>query len=338
VERDPLYQFSAWTANYDLYLVGLKEAPPSILNNHRVGRSLDALFDTDWASILTQLIVHTISEFNIELSRFHNDSTTVTVFGKYKNQNCKSSQKKELDESIRKDRVEKTGKRKLKTPEQITKAVQTIFEKHHSTDWFDWELTKQEIEYVKQKGKGRPGKNTTYIRIKEEKWSFKVNPNALKIKTSAITDGIFPLITNINSDTLSIKDILLKYKYQPFLEKRNEQLKSVFNVMPLCLKRVHRIEALMFIYFVVLLINALIERELRLAMKRENINALPLYPEQRKCKHPTTGRVITLFSNLRKHSFTCERKAVKTYHDPISELQKKILQLLNVPMHHYLSE
>lgn len=502
VERDPLYQLSAWTVNYDLYLVGLKEAPPSILNDDRVGRSLDALFDTDRASILTQLIVHTISEFNIELSRFHNDSTTVTVYGKYKNQNCKSlvlthgnnkdhrpdlkqlvfsltvssdgavpihyktfdgnktddkthiemweslrkitensdfiyvadsklctreqmayidqndgkfitvlpktraedawfrewmksnhvgwvevlkvparnnnntqneeivyhgfespesssegyriiwflsSQKKELDENIRKDRVEKTikalaklkektGKRKLKTPEQITKAVQTIFDKHNSTDWFDWELTKKEIEYIKQKGKGRPGKNTTYIRIKEEKWSFRANPNALKIKTSAITDGIFPLITNINSDTLSIKDILLKYKYQPFIEKRNEQLKSVFNVMPLYLKRVHRIEALMFIYFVVLLINALIERELRLAMKRENINALPLYPEQRKCKHPTTERVITLFSNLRKHSFTCDRKAVKTYHDPISELQKKILQLLNVPMHHYLSE
>jgi len=68
-------------------------------------------------------------------------------------------------------------------------------------------LTKQEIEYVKQKGKGRPGKNTTYICIKEEKWSFRANPNSLKIKMSAITDGIFPLITNINSDTLSIKAI-----------------------------------------------------------------------------------------------------------------------------------
>jgi len=55
-----------------------------------VGRSLDSLFETDRASILTQLIVHTISEFNIELSRFHNDSTTVTVYGKYKNQNFKS--------------------------------------------------------------------------------------------------------------------------------------------------------------------------------------------------------------------------------------------------------
>jgi len=44
-----------------------------------------------------------------------------------------------------------------------------------------------------------------------------------------------------------------------------------------------RIEALFTLYFLALLVQALIERELRLAMKREKIEQLPLYPEQRQC-------------------------------------------------------
>ncbi|MGF6919743.1 hypothetical protein [Paraburkholderia sp. 40] len=43
-----------------------------------------------------------------------------------------------------------------------------------------------------------------------------------------------------------------------------------------------RIEAFFTLYFLALLVQALIERELRLAMKRANIDELPLYPEQRQ--------------------------------------------------------
>jgi hypothetical protein len=42
-----------------------------------------------------------------------------------------------------------------------------------------------------------------------------------------------------------------------------------------------RIEALFTLYFLALLVQALIERELRLAMARQKIEELPLYPEQR---------------------------------------------------------
>jgi len=50
---------------------------------------------------------------------------------------------------------------------------------------------------------------------------------------------------------------------------------------PVWLKNVGRIEALLFLYFVALLVHALLERELRLGMARENIESLPLYPEER---------------------------------------------------------
>jgi transposase len=125
--------------------------------------------------------------------------------------------------------------------------------------------------------------------------------------------------------------VLEKYKYQPFIEKRHEQLKSVFEVAPVYLKLPHRIEALMFVYFVVLLLNALIERELRRAMKAEDREKLPLYPEERLCRNPTTERVLTLFRSYRKHVLKQDNKEVKLFHDPLPDLQRTILRLIRVP-------
>ncbi len=86
----------------------------------------------------------------------------------------------------------------------------------------------------------------------------------------------------------------------------------------------------MFIYFIILLINALIERELRLAMKRNNIQSLPLYPEKRKCKYPATERIISLYANQSKHVLMDKDKMVKVFNDPLSEIQELVLSLSEV--------
>lgn len=52
------------------------------------------------------------------------------------------------------------------------------------------------------------------------------------------SDGMFPLITNCND--LSKAKILEAYKFQPHLEKRHEQLKSVEDVAPVYLKQITR--------------------------------------------------------------------------------------------------
>jgi hypothetical protein len=48
-----------------------------------VGRALVALFDADRASLLTDLIVGVIGEFDVDISEMHNDSTSVSVHGRY---------------------------------------------------------------------------------------------------------------------------------------------------------------------------------------------------------------------------------------------------------------
>src|ERR1039458_581777 len=77
---------------------------------------------------------------------------------------------------------------------------------------------------------------------------------------------------------------------------------SVHEIAPVFLKNPGRIEALFTLYFLALLVQALIERELRLAIKREHIAQLPIYPEQRQCKRPTTEQILRLFSLAERHT------------------------------------
>jgi transposase len=50
-----------------------------------------------------------------------------------------------------------------------------------------------------------------------------------------------------NDHSRDPKELLDVYKYQPFLEKRNEQLKSVLSVAPVFLKRPERVAALLLV-------------------------------------------------------------------------------------------
>ena len=71
---------------------------------------------------------------------------------------------------------------------------------------------------------------------------------------------MFPLITNDRE--LAPGDVLQAYKGQPMIEKRFEQLKTVLEAAPVLLKDEGRIEALFTLYYLALLVQALIERRL----------------------------------------------------------------------------
>jgi transposase len=81
VRHRPLYAIAEWAAAYDPALVGLKPGDAAALNDDRVGRSLDRLFDADRASLLTEMVLAAVEAFGIDCSELHNDSTTVTVTG-----------------------------------------------------------------------------------------------------------------------------------------------------------------------------------------------------------------------------------------------------------------
>ena len=110
----------------------------------------------------------------------------------------------------------------------------------------------------------------------------------------------------------------------------------MLEIAPVFLKNEARIEALFFLYFLALLVQAVIERELRLAMRREGIDSLPLYPEERQSHRPTAEQVFRLFSHVEGHVFGCGDRAADVLQPTLTDLQRQVLKLLGVPTNRYL--
>ena len=108
-----------------------------------------------------------------------------------------------------------------------------------------------------------------------------------------------------------------------------------FRVAPVYLKDASRIQALLCVYFLVLLVEALLERELRQAMEREGLESLPLYPEDRPCRRPRARRVIDLFDDIHRHTLHSDDEAPTVFVTELSALQRRILKLLGVPATKY---
>ncbi len=99
-----------------------------------------------------------------------------------------------------------------------------------------------------------PGGQSTNRKIENTYYELVWCQNADQILFDSRYDGIFPLITNLKDDAASI---LNSYKFQPRLEKRFEQLKSVYDIAPVFLQNTGRIEGLLFLYSAAILVTAL---------------------------------------------------------------------------------
>ncbi|MGI8945144.1 MAG: IS1634 family transposase, partial [Thermoleophilaceae bacterium] len=83
VEREPLYGLADWAGSFECGLVGLVPGEAALLNDDRVGRALDQLFDCDRATLLCDLTLAAINEFAVDCSQLHNDSTSIALHGAY---------------------------------------------------------------------------------------------------------------------------------------------------------------------------------------------------------------------------------------------------------------
>jgi transposase len=502
LSRHPLYGVPEWARQFDPKQLQLRADQVRLINDDRLSRTLDKLFVSDRRSLMTRLVVHMVKEFNLDLGRLHNDSTSLTFSGEYHegpprqdgrdrlrivrghnkdhrpdlkqlvwsltvshdgavpvhynvydgNTNddtthieiwdalcrlvgspkfiyvadCKlcsrknlahittpgghfitvlprtrkedgrfkewiqhhevgwqliwerphlrrkhdpperfetvedpsssaegyriiwyrSSEKWQRDERTRDNAIqaarqdlhrlcERVGKRKFKTREQVQAAVDQILDETETRPWVQVALETHKVETHKQVGPGRPGKNTRYTRQTRPVYRPVVTLDAAAIKASATADGIFPLITDLPADQRSPLDILTIYKYQPFIEKRHEQLKTAAGVVPVNFKTPERIESYLFLYFIAVTVHALIERQLRDAMKARGIRSIPLYPEERACRAPTADKVLALFEPLRRHRLFEDGKPIKTFWDDLTEVQRTVLELLEIPASAY---
>ena len=495
--REPIYGVGEWASRMASDLLALRPSDIPHLNDDRVGRSLDRLFESDFASMVLAVVVHVIKEFKVSLEELHNDSTTISFSGRYKGageqgvhkgkvvhaitwghskdhrpdlkqllynltvsadgavpmhfftgngnltddqthretwdllRNLKgtpdflyvadsklatkenmsyvdgqggrfitvlpqtraeskdfrklvtgqtvswqrlwekadedglikdiisiashpattiegyrliwfhSTRKAELDEISRNDRLQRALRalgilrQKLQSPRtryrqeaRVRDAIEKRLAPLGATEWIRVEIKENEDERFRQERGGRPGKNTRYRRDIRTRFDIEYRIDPLKVAEDALQDGIFPLVTN--DKKLAELEILQAYKRQARLEKRFEQLKTDFEVAPVYLKTRRRIEALLCVYFFALLVQALVERELRGAMDKDGITELPLYPEGRPCRAPTSRRIVDVFENIQRHELTTHGGPSEIFVTELSPLQTWVLKLLGI--------
>jgi len=496
VEREPMYGIGKWSSKYAPSVLGISDDQLKSVNDDRIGRVLDSLYDADRSSMLTEMVVGAVKEFNIKMDEFHNDSTTVTLFGTYLDaigdnkrgkksikitygnnkehrpdlkqllwtltttddgcvpvhyltldgntndsathidmwnavRNIKgssdfiyvadsklcvegtlrhidgqggkfitvlpatriedrqfkeyiqaahiewkavnmdnsddpfkfkvadsplpssdgfrivwvwSSQKEEKDRLTRQalikksivqlDRLEQSlqsPKSRLRTRDVIVKKADDAIV--DAKRYVTYEIDEESVPKFKQGRRGRPSKDTPYTKSTVTRFHVRWNTVDENIKFDRNCDGLFPLSTNCIDVPPDV--VLKKYKHQPMLEKRHEQLKSVYDVMPILFKNVERIEAFLFVYFIVMLLQALIERQIRMSMKERMILTLPMYPEGKECYTPTADRVVSIFADVQKHHLFDGGKKIKTFDTPLDELQVTLLSLAKVPASSY---
>jgi transposase len=504
VEREPLYGLAEWAAGFEPGLVGLTAGEAGLLNDDRVGRALDQLFDADRGSLLTQLVLAAIDEFAVDCSQLHNDSTSIALHGDYHAADGRgrggkptpaaalghskdhrpdlkqlvliltvsadgavplahrvtdgnatddqthivtwdglvaltgrpdflyvadsklctreqmthidrrggrfvtvlprtrkedgllrdwmaheapewieaarrpgkrkgdpddvwrvapapfpssegyritwahSSQKQRIDETARSERIQRARRalaelgQRLAGPrarissrvaaEEATAATLTAT---GAQRWVAVTVTETTEETVRQEKRGRPGKNTRYIKTTKTRYGLDIHIDADQVRHDAASDGCFPLISN--DPQLTDTETLTAYRYQPNLEKRHHQLKSVHDAAPVTLHSPARIEALFACHFIALLCCCLIERELRAAMVREGVAELPLYHEDRSCTAPTAARVFDHFTGVQRHHLTHEHQHVQVFQPQLTPLQQQLLDLLAIPSSAYLA-
>ncbi len=257
-----------------------------------------------------------------------------------------STEKSQRDRQSRLERIEvaeqklaelppRLNRAHLKTKAEILAAGQTILEHYRVEEFIELRL-QIHMHVTRKRPRGRPrGEKAVYRYEHHVTYSLHWSRNTAALEAEARTDGVVPLLCT--DPAVLPKAVLQAYKFQARLEKRFSQFKDVHRAAPLLFKKIRRVEANMFVFFIALLIQALLERELRNKLAEGDLPPLKLYPEDREAPHPTTSQLFKTFDQLSTYAITQAGIPCETYHDELSETHQQVLSLLNIPAQEFWS-
>jgi len=251
----------------------------------------------------------------------------------------RSSQKARVDAQAREDQVRraeielksmapKVGTRRLRTAAAVQARVKKILAEPHAARLL--EVTVSTVTEISHRylhaGRPRPGDPVRALRTK--RLQLHVTRNRTALRAEARTDGVFPLVTNLQGR--SKREVLEIYKYQPYLEKRFALTKSEYGVAPIFLKKPRRVVALLHLYFVAIMLSALLERQVRSAMSRLGIEKISILPEGRATATPTTPRILENFADVSWHAFREGDRSI-SFPVELKPIAGLLLRLADVP-------
>ena len=257
-----------------------------------------------------------------------------------------STEKSQRDRQSRLERIEaaeqklaelrpRLNRAHLKRQDQILGAAKEILEHYRVQEFVDLRL-QWHRQITRKRPRGRPpGGKIVYIYRHHISYSLHWSRNSAALASESRTDGVVPLLCT--DPVVLPKAVLQAYKFQARLEKRFSQFKDVHRAAPLLFKKIQRVEANMFVFFIALLIQALLERELRNKLTEHGLPPLKLYPEDRDAPHPTTSQLFKTFDRLSTYAVTQAAMPCEIFHDELSETHRQVLSLLNIPEQEFWS-
>jgi len=263
-----------------------------------------------------------------EADRTKNGFRIIWVYSSLKQEDDQARRLKKIDKAIAvlEELSPKLNAYHLKTKKEIKAAINDICK--GVKDFFDVRIITERKQIKVKVSPGRPSLKSVYKNKWEFKHSIQWELNKQALLEAAKTDGIFPLITNTKIEAC---EVLKKYKTQPFLEKRMYTKKTVLQVAPVFLKKTNRIEAILFLYFVALMIVSLIERNIRMNMASGNIEKLPILPQGMNTKKPTWNNIRYFFRNVHYSEILRDGVCIQSAVKGLTDLHNQINWLLDVP-------
>ena len=251
----------------------------------------------------------------------------------------KSSAKAERDAATRerhlaearRELLELSGKlnrSKLKDKAAIKTAAKDIIRKHRCEHLLKVHVKSHQVITTKYLRRGRPKAGDPVKEVAQTRYTLDVTIDEQARRLERRVDGVFPLVTNLYEAPK--REILLIYKYQAYLEKRFALFKGDLSVAPVYLKKPSRIMGLLQVYFIAMIVAALIERSVRHGMEQANVASLPLLPEARHTATPTAPRILEAFKDVCWYEFEGPSESA-TFAIELTPLQEQLLQLLHVP-------
>jgi transposase len=223
---------------------------------------------------------------------------------------------------------------RLKTRQAIAQASEKILKEHQVHHWIACQIQTHRAYRTHYRRRGRPSASQKGRLSWEHHFSISFAMDQKAIDVEALSDGVFPMITNLAEQDYPAKRVLEIYKFQPFLEKRHSQLKTWQEVTPVLLKKDERVVAYLHMHVMALMVATLIERQLRRGMKRRSIHSLPLYPEDRPCPYPTIYDIVRVFRGVERYE-VLDADRLTLFPARLSPIQKQLLELLEVPLSLY---
>ena len=222
----------------------------------------------------------------------------------------------------------------LKQRKQISQRIEKILNDERCQTLTQYEIHATREYMCTHQQKGRPAKGSKGKITWKQVYSISFGIDKRAVSEEEKTDGVFPLITNLDPKTHPARKVLEIYKFQPFIENRFSQIKTYQEIAPVYLKKAERVVAYLHIHVMALMVASLIERKIRLAMKKKRIRSLPIYPEDRACPAPTIFDITRLFRYVERYEVLAGEKTL-IFPAELTNIQKEVLDLLEVPVAAY---